>query len=168
MYQVYCDNFLLYNDQLEEYKIFNPSVELELNKEGKFDFTIYNNHPSFDHLHRLKSIIQVYQDDFLLFRGRILNDTQGFHNEKNVECEGELAFLMDSIQRPYDFTGTPSELFTQFITSHNAQVDAAHQFKVGNITVTDPNDYISRSDSEYLNTFDSIQKKLIETLGGYL
>ena len=168
MYQVYCDNFLLYNDQMEEYKIFNPSVELELNKEGKFDFTIYNNHPSFDHLHRLKSIIQVYQDDFLLFRGRILNDTQGFHNQKDVECEGELAFLMDSIQRPYDFTGTPSELFTQFITSHNAQVDATHQFKVGNITVTDPNDYISRSDSEYLNTFDSIQKKLIDTLGGYL
>lgn len=168
MYRVYCDNFLLYNDQLEEYKIFNPSVELELNKEGKFDFTIYNNHPSFDQLKRLKSIIQVYQDDFLLFRGRILNDTQGFHNQKDVECEGELAFLMDSIQRPYDFTGTPSELFSQFITSHNAQVDAAHQFKVGNITVTDPNDYISRSDSEYLNTFDSIQKKLIETLGGYI
>lgn len=168
MYQVYCDNFLLYNDQSEEYKIFNPSVELELNQTGKFDFTIYNNHPSFDQLKRLKSIIQVYQDDFLLFRGRVLNDTQGFHNEKDVECEGELAFLMDSIQRPYDFTGTPSELFTQFITSHNAQVDAAHQFKVGNITVTDPNDYINRSDSEYLNTFDSIQKKLIETLGGYI
>lgn len=168
MYQVYCDSFLLFNDQMEGYEIFNPKVELELNQIGSFDFDIYNNHPSFDHLHRLKSIIQVYQDDFLLFRGRILNDTQGFCNEKNVECESEYAFLVDSIQRPYDFTGTPAELFTQFITSHNAQVDASHQFKVGNVTVTDPNDYISRSDSEYLNTWDSIRKKLIETLGGYL
>ena len=168
MYQVYCDSFLLFNDQMEGYEIFNPKVELELNQIGSFDFDIYNNHPSFDHLHRLKSIIQVFQDDFLLFRGRILNDTQGFYNEKNVECESEFAFLVDSIQRPYDFTGTPAELFTQFITSHNAQVDASHQFNVGNITVTDPNDYISRSDSEYLNTWDSIHKKLIDTLGGYL
>ena len=168
MYQVYCDSFLLYNDQYEEYKIHSPKVELELNKIGSFDFTIYNDHPAFDNLKRLKSIIQVFQDDFLLFRGRILNDEQGFYNEKHVECEGELAFLVDSIQRPYDFTGTPAELFTQFIENHNAQVDADHQFKVGNITVTDPNDYITRADSEYLNTLESIEKKLLETLGGYL
>lgn len=168
MYQVHCDNFLIYNDQLEGYEIFNPKVELELNQIGSFDFTIYNTHPNFDKLKRLKSIIRVYQDDFLLFRGRILDDEEGFYNEREVECESELAFLVDSIQRPYDFTGTPAELFTLFINNHNAQVDADKQFKVGNITVTDPNDYISRSDSEYLNTFESIQKKLLETLGGYL
>lgn len=168
MYKVYCDSFLLYNDRLEAYKIFGPQVELELNKIGHFDFTMHNNHPNFDRLKRLKSIIEVYQDDFLLFRGRVLNDEQGFHNEKAVECESELAFLVDSIQRPYDFQGTPEELFTQFITNHNSQVDAAHQFIVGNVTVTDPNGYISRSDSEYLNTWESIQKKLLETLGGYI
>lgn len=168
MYQVHCDNFLIYNDQLEGYEIFNPKVELELNQIGSFDFTIYNTHPNFDKLKRLKSIIRVYQDDFLLFRGRILDDEEGFYNEKQVECESELAFLVDSIQRPYDFTGTPAELFTLFINNHNAQVDADKQFKVGNITVTDPNDYISRSDSEYLNTLESIRSKLLDTLGGYL
>lgn len=168
MYKVYCDSFLLYNDQLKSYKIIGPKVELELNKIGKFDFTIYNNHPNFDRLKRLKSIIEVFQDDFLLFRGRILNDEQGFYNEKQVECESELAFLVDSLQRPYDFQGTPAELFTLFITNHNAQVDATRQFKVGNITVTDPNEYIARSDSDYINTLDSIQKKLIDTLGGYV
>lgn len=168
MYKVYCDSFLLYDDQLEGYEIFNPKIELELNKIGQFEFTIYNNHPNFDRMQRLKSIITVYQDDFLLFRGRILNDEQGFHNEKQVFCEGELAFLVDSIQRPYDFNGTPGELFTQFIESHNVQVDAAHRFIVGEITVTDANDYIARSDSEYLNTWESIGKKLIDTHGGYI
>ena len=93
MYQVYCDNFLLYNDQLEDYKIFNPKVELELNKIGQFDFDIYNNHPNFDRMQRLKSIITVYQDNYLLFRGRILNDEQGFHNEKQVNCEGGACFF---------------------------------------------------------------------------
>ena len=168
MYTVYCDNSLLYNDQQEEYKIFNPKLELELNKISSFEFTIYNDHPNFDRMNRLKSIIQVFQDGFLLFRGRILDDIQGFYNEKEVYCEGELAFLVDSIQRPYDFTGTPAELFTKLITNHNAQVDEVKRFKVGNITVTDPNNYISRAESEYLNTWESIQKKLIETLGGYI
>lgn len=168
MYHVYCDSFLLYDDQLEGYKIFEPKVELELNKIGQFEFAIYNDHPNFNNLHRLKSIIRVFQDGFLLFRGRILNDEQGFFNEKQVTCESEVAFLVDSIQRPYDFTGTPAELFTQFITAHNAQVDADHQFIVGNVTVTDPAGTISRADSDYLNTLESIQKNLIETLGGYL
>jgi len=168
MYRVYCDSALLYDDRIDEYKIYNPVVEKELNQIDSFDFTIYSNHRSFDRLKRLKSIITVFQDDYLLFRGRILDDEQGFHNEKQVSCEGELAFLVDSIQRPYDFTGTPAELFTLFITNHNAQVDAEHQFFVGNVTVTDPNDYIARSDSEYLNTWESINKKLIETLGGYI
>ena len=168
MYHVYCDSYLLYDDQLEGYKLFNPKVEVELNKIGRFEFDIYNTHPSFNNLRRLKSIIQVFQDGYLLFRGRILNDVQGFFNEKKVTCESEIAFLVDSIQRPYDFTGTPAELFTMLINNHNAQVDAEHQFIVGNITVTDANDYISRADSEYLNTLESIQKKLIDTLGGYL
>jgi len=168
MYRVYCDSFLLFDDSMEEYKIFAPKVELELNQIGKFEFTIYNNHPNFDTLRRLKSIITVYQDDYLIFRGRILNDEQGFYNEKQVFCEGELAFLVDSIQRPYDFTGTPAELFAQLIANHNSQVGEEQRFIVGNVTVTDANDYISRSDSEYLNTWDSVNKKLIETHGGFL
>lgn len=173
MYKVYSDDYLLYNPEIESLKIFSPKLELELNKTGSFDFLIYPEHPYFDKLEKLNSIIKVYQDDYLIFRGRILNEQQGFYNEKQVTCEGELAFLCDSIQRPYDFMSgdkhtTIEELFTFFITNHNAQVAEDRQFKVGNITVTDPNNYIVRSDSTYLNTWDSINQKLIETNGGYL
>ena len=173
MYKVYSDDYLLYNPEIESLKIFSPKLELELNKTGSFDFLIYPEHPYFDKLEKLNSIITVYQDDYLIFRGRILNEQQGFYNEKQVTCVGELAFLCDSIQRPYDFMSgdrhtTIEELFTFFITNHNAQVAEDRQFKVGNITVTDPNNYIVRSDSTYLNTWDSINQKLIETNGGYL
>lgn len=173
MYKVYCDNYLIYDTRLTELTIINPSLNLELNKTGSFTFTIYPSHPYYDKLQKLKSIIKVYQDDYLVFRGRILNDVQGWHNEKKVTCEGELAYLLDSIQRPYDFQSgdkstTISELFSYFITNHNSQVDADHQFIVGNITVTDPNDYIVRADSNYTNTWDSINNKLIDSFGGYL
>lgn len=173
MWKVYCDDYLLYNSTLDEYKIISPSLDLELNKTGSFEFTIYPNHPNYDKLQKLKSIIQVFQDDYLYFRGRILNDTVGFHNERQVSCEGELAFLLDSIQRPFSFPesggeATPKAYFTYLITQHNAQVDADHQFIVGNVTVTDANDYISRSDTEYSTTWELINQGLINTHGGYL
>lgn len=173
MYTVYCDDYLIFDSTMESLKIFDPKVDLELNKTGSFTFSIYPSHPYFNMLKRLKSIIRVYQGDYLLFRGRILNDKQGFYNEKQVTCEGELAFLLDSIQRPYDFQSgenhtTIIDLFTFFIENHNAQVDDEQKFKIGEITVTDPNNYIVRSDTQYLNTWESINKKLIETHGGYL
>ncbi len=173
MWKVYCDDYLLYNSALDDYKIISPSLDLELNKTGSFEFTIYPNHPNYDKLQKLKSIIQVFQDDYLYFRGRILNDTVGFHNERQVSCEGELAFLLDSIQRPFSFPesggeATPKAYFTYLITKHNAQVDADHQFIVGNVTVTDANNYIARSDTEYSTTWELINQGLINTHGGYL
>lgn len=167
-YKVYCDEHLIYSNRLETLKIFSARLSLALNNVSSFVFTIYPNHPYYEQLNTMKSIIKVYQDDMLIFRGRILNDESGFHNEKKVSCENDFGFLLDSIQRPYEFTGTPAELFEQFIETHNEQVDEQHKFIVGNVTVTDPNDYIIRSDSTYQNTFDAIQDKLIAGLGGYL
>lgn len=168
MWRVYCDNALLYHSNLENLKIFNPSVELELNKTGSFEFTIFPDHPYCGQIHKLKSIITVYQDDYLLFRGRVLDDNIGWHNEKTLSCEGELSFLLDSIQRPYDFTGSITEFLTALLASHNEQVEAEKRFTLGNVTVTDPNDYIVRSDIDYVTTWEVIEKKLLEMLGGFI
>ena len=168
MYKVYCDNLLLYHSKLENLKIFEPSLELELNKTGSFEFTIYPDHPYFGFVKKLKSIITVYQDGFLLFRGRPLDEDIGWHNEKHIICEGELSFLLDSIQRPYSFTGSISDFLSMLITIHNAQVDSEKRFTLGNVTVTDPNAYIVRSDIDYVNTWEVIEKKLLELLGGYI
>ena len=168
MYKVYCDKLLLHQSDIQELKIISPKLNLEVNKTGSFTFTIYQPHPYYSILKKLKSIITVYQNDDVIFRGRVLNDVLGFKNEKQVTCEGELAFLLDSKQRPYDFQGDIPELFRKFIDNHNAQVEEAKRFKVGRVTVKDPNGYIHRSDTQYLSTYDSLFKKLIDTHGGYL
>lgn len=168
MYKVYCDGYLLYHTKLENLKIFAPSLELELNKTGSFNFTIYPDHPYFSLIRKLKSIITVYQDGFLLFRGRVLDEDVGWHNEKHIICEGETAFLLDSIQRPYSFTGSITDFLSMLITIHNAQVDPEKQFTLGRVTVTDPNDYIIRSDIDYVSTWEVISKKLLDLLGGYI
>lgn len=167
-YRIYADSFLIHDDRLEELKIFEPSLDLEVNKTGSFSFSIYPDHSYYSFIAKIKTIITVYQDNTLLFRGRVLDMDFGFYNEKLVSCEGELAFLYDSMQRPYDFTGSVEEYFTLLISMHNSQVEAEKQFKIGNVTVTDPNDYIVRSNIDHVKTWEEIEKKLLELLGGHL
>jgi hypothetical protein len=168
MYRVYCDGMLLYHSKLENLVLLNPSIELEVNKTGSFTFTIPSNHPYYNLIHKMKSIITVYQDDYLLFRGRVLDDEIGWHNDKAVSCEGEMAFFIDSIMRPYDFSGSIPEYLAVLLDSHNSQVDAEKRFVLGNVTVTDANDYIVRSNIDYTDTWSEMQDKLLNLLGGYL
>lgn len=168
MYRVYCDGLPIYNDKLEGLKIFSPSLDLELNKTGSFSFTLYPGHPYYDSIQKFKSIITVYQEDYLLFRGRVLDDEIGFYNERKVTCEGELAFLLDSIKRPYDFTGSVAEYLALLLDSHNAQVDETKRFILGNVTVTDPNDYIVRANIDHVDTWKEMNDKLLTLLGGFL
>lgn len=164
MYRVYCDNQLLYHSKLESMQIFKATVELEKNKTGSFQFTMYPNHPRYSLMNRMKSIITVYQGDYLLFRGRILDEEVKMHNEKVIACEGDMAFLLDSILRPFSFTGTPAEFLTYVLQLHNAQVDASKHFLPGNVTVEGLLDYATE---EYTTTKEALEKALSEPLGGY-
>lgn len=167
MYKAYVDGYPLY-DPANGFNLTDPKVSVELNKTGTFDFTIYPDHPYFGKLRKMTSIITVYDETQIVFRGRILNDEEGFHGERDVSCEGELAFLLDSIVRPYDYTGGIVSLFEKYVEDHNAQVEEAKRFKVGRVTVTDPNDYVHYSSTVYPNTWNEIGDKLIDTHGGYL
>lgn len=168
MYIIYADDSVIYHPSVDELRITKGSISHEVNKSSSFTFTLQPTHPYYDKLNKYKTIIRVKKNSETIFRGRIINDSYDFRKAKSFTCEGELSFLLDSIQRPFEFQGSPKELFTKFITEHNSQVDADKQFAVGEITVEDPNDYINRSYTEYKDTFTNINEKLINTLGGYL
>ena len=164
MYRVYADGQLIYHSRLESMQMFSPSLETELNKTGSFLFTLYPDHPRYSLIQKLKSIISVYRDDAMLFRGRVLEDEVGWHNERHFACEGQLAFLLDSVLRPFAFTGTVAEFIAYVLNLHNAQVDAEKFFLVGNVTVEGVITYDTR---EYLTTKDTLDKALLDVLGGY-
>lgn len=164
-YRVYCDGLLLYHSKLSNLKIFNPSVELELNKTGSFDFTIYPEHPYYGLIKKLKSIITIWQDDFRLFRGRVLDEEVGWHNQKMVSCEGDLAFFLDSVLRPFSLTGTPSEVLAYILQLHNAQVEPEKRFSLGTVTVEGN---LQLGLTEHTTTLDVLQERFLDSLGGYL
>lgn len=167
MYEVFIDGYASY-DPACGLPLGSPSLKLELNKVGSFKFSVHPGHPMYDRLRRLRSIVEVYDSTQLVFRGRVLNVSEGFYGAREVDCEGELAFLLDSVQRPWDFQGDVPELFAMLVEAHNAQVDNWKRFEVGRVTVTDPNGYVHYSDSTYLNTWDTLNDKLLKRLGGYL
>ena len=168
MYKIYADDTLIYDSTIEELKIGKGSISLETNKSGSFTFSIYPDHFYYDNFVRLKTVITVYKDKKIVFRGRILNDVSDYWNIKAITCEGELGFLQDSIIRPFEFVGTPAELFAKFITDHNSQVDEFKKFKIGTVTVIDPNNRIARSNTAYESAFTNMNSRLIEdSLGGY-
>ncbi len=172
MYAIYVDEDLLYSPHMinEGYGILEPKLTIELNKAGSLEFILPPNSLMYEGVQKLKSIIRVEWDGEELWRGRVLDDQKDFYNRKRVYCEGELAYLLDSTVRPYEHKGGVAAYFRMLIIQHNSQVDAEKQFTVGMVDVTDAdnNDYITRSNINYPTTFDEINEKLVDNLGGYL
>lgn len=168
IYQIKIDNYILYDLREEEFKVEDPVLNLEINKIGILNFKIYPDHPYFDKLHRLSARVEVKKNDKTIFRGRIITDEQGLYNEKEIECESALSYLNDSIVLPGQFKGSPEEFLTFVLNNHNSQVTEKQKLKLGQVTVIDKNDYISRSWSDYPNSLDLLLSKGIDLLGGYL
>lgn len=168
MYTAKCDGALLYDPRVDELQIPEARLDLEVNKTGSFSFSIPKAHPMYSQVKKLKSVIEVFQDDTLIFRGRALRDTADWDMTRAIECEGDLAFFNDSVMRAYSFTGAISDYLSLLIDSHNSQVAAEKQFTLGTVTVTDPNNTIVRSNIEYTKTWTEINDKLVGLLGGYI
>lgn len=170
MYIVYADDQLLYAPTMvhEGYAISKTKMKQELNKAGSFQFLLPPNNVKYNSLTKMKTIITVYDDEEEIFRGRILYDEKDFYQRKQIYCEGHMAFLNDTILRPFEFTGGIVAFLTMIINNHNSQVEAEKQFVLGNVTVVDNNNYINRSSIKYMTTWDVIEQKLIDTHGGYI
>ena len=167
-YRVLCDGYVLHDSNIDQFTLINPTLTLEVNKSGEFSFQIANTHPYYDKIINKRSYIEVYQDGEWLWSGRPIKVSTALKLVKTVVCEGELSFLHDSSQRIAEYHDiSVKDYFTTLINKHNAMVDESKRFAVGNVTVTDSNDSLYRY-SNYEDTFDTIQDKLIDRLGGYI
>lgn len=169
MYVIKVDGQVLWSPALSdaEYQIVSPKLKYEINKSDSLSFTLPPVHALKDALCKMKSVITVEQDDEEIFRGRAYEATADFYNQHDVRCEGELAYLLDSLQRPYKFDGTAADFFRLMIDNHNAQVDADKQFTVGTISaVTDENTFNTES-TDYRDTLNEMRSFLLNRYGGY-
>ena len=169
MYQIKCDGYILHDSRSNELRVIEPKCDMELNKTGKLTFSINPAHPFYDKIEKLKSEISLFQDGKWIFTGRVLNDETNIYKFKSVEVEGDLSYLLDSIQRPitYEIESDGIKLYLDdVISTHNDQVETKKQFSVGRVTVKEPNTFLAQSD--YKDTLSTINESLIDNYKGYL
>lgn len=170
---IWCDDKLIYDPRLNDYKVVSAKLSQELSKADTLTFSIYPQHPNFGYLKKFKPTLIVKNGDTVKSRCRILDDEIGWENGKKITAEGPFAWLCDTVQRPFEFPQdedhtTPADYFSFLLGRHNQQEPAARQIQVGTVTVTDPNSYIARSDTEYSSTQRLIKEGLLNTVGGYM
>lgn len=171
MFTVYANSEILHNPRMFEdrYVVIEPTLSEEVNTAGTFTFSVPASNPLYNRLTNRSTYVRIEDEKGLVWRGRVMSSQKDWQKNKMVTCEGDLAFLNDSIQRPYAFRGTPAQLFSAAILAHNQQVDSERQFTIGTVTVTDPNNYIVRSSESAMTTWEFMRSALFESsLGGYI
>lgn len=175
MYSIYADGKCIYTNQstVDKWQAISPKLSIGDNCSGSLELKLPPKNEGYESVKRLTSEIVVYKDNVEIWSGRVVSENTDFYKNRYIYCEGELAYLNDSIQPPNEYHNkTVSEFLQILINIHNAQVDAKHQFTVGAVTVTDEqvtdgNDTIYRY-TNYETTMECIQGKLIDKLGGHV
>lgn len=168
MYTIYADDALLYSPGDEELSVLSPVLETQCNAAGTLTFVLLPEHPMYSALHKMRTRIDVRQDDEIIWRGRVLETETDFYRQKTVTCEGELTYLVDSVLHPYklaDYDGTAAGLFRLYLTRHNEAVSEAQQFQIGNVDIETLS---SVENTGYANTWDEISDNLLDIHGGFL
>ena len=196
MLHIYADGTSIYDPLSNSLYLITPKLKLEWGKAGALEFAVPSIHAFYNKFQQLKTIITVELDGNEIFRGRVLSIERDFNNTKTVSCEGDLAYLVDSVQKAEKYDGTAHALFRQIIQNHNQRVEAYKRFTVGEITIENrdivltgqsddigggegedeeeeiPFDYkqiaINSMADNWNNTYDYIESCLIDYCGGYL
>ena len=168
MVQVYADGRVVYDTRLQDTALLGLEVSLLVNKAGTAEITMPPDHPAYDYFTEYKTVVTIYRDGVLLFRGRALYASDDFYRRRTITCEGERAFLLDGVMRPYLYQDGPAAIFADIIGLYNAQMtDESRRFVVGTVTVTDPNNYV-RLESDKAEQIADTLDKLVERVGGYI
>lgn len=166
-FSIYADGVLVCDSRLEAHDLAGLKINHGLNVGGTAEIVMPWGHPAYNRFTSQKTIVTIYRNGKLRFRGRALYSAENFYGQRTITCEGELCLLRDTINRPYKYEATPRSCFVTLINQHNAQTDPEKQFKVGSVTVTDANSWIQLNSESAEPTLDTLDK-LIDRCGGYI
>lgn len=177
MYKIRLDGKYLYHPWDDGRCITEGKLTQEVGKNGTCDVSIPFLHPLADKVLRRKSILEVVRFDMqrnekVVYRGVVMNDTGNTGLELELQTDGDMVFLQDSVVRPYtsveeDGPGTvdPAGYFRWLIAKHNEQVDGFKHFTVGEVTVTGEGSLRTRD--AYATTWGAVEE-LVTEYGGYV
>ena len=155
-------------------KVSSGKIDFVGDGVSSFEFSINPESPAWNNVRPLRTLIDVLdvKRNKKIFSGRVLQPVQTMSSDGlftiTYQCESKLAYLQDSTQRHGEYNNmTVLDFLQVIINQHNRQVEPYKRFEVGNVTVTTSTDNIYRF-LGYEKTFEAIQSKLIDRLGGHI
>ena len=116
---------------MEGYELIELTATVSGSAGGTAEIVMPPEHPAYDVFVAYRTIVTIYRNDELIFRGRALYSTDDFYGRRTITCEGERCFLRDAVMEPYLYQASPTAIFTDVINRYNAQVESFKKFRVG-------------------------------------
>ena len=163
----------IHSENLNDTKLLTAKITRNIDSIDSFQFSISPKSPYYNDFKGMTTFVKVTisKRNQVLFEGRVLPTTDSMATSgefnKEITCEGLLAFLHDSTQDYYALANNDLKSFLQhMIDVHNRQVDAFKKIKLGQVTVTSPSDNVYKSIDDSKTTYETIKDKLITKYGG--
>lgn len=163
---------------------FVASAKLNLKLNAIEDLTVVVNKENwlYDHGEPFKThvnVVNLSNDDELVFRGRLLKVTKKMDSNGNFQqelvFESILSYLLDSMQAaakmPIELT--PSQFIGEILQAHNSTMPEDKKFNwdesTDNIddTLEQGNNHTHSYDFDYKNSWETVKSMLIDRLKGY-
>lgn len=184
-YQVLYGDDYIFDPFTENATIYDATLSAEKNASAYFDFSIVDTHPMADKIEIQSDFVRVYYDSTMLFKGLVVSKEQTTEGCWAISCVDNLAFLDDTVVRPYSTTVGEAELeapvepdsyFEWLIQQHNSNVrNETKQFVIdvnqANALLNDIEDdnyEFSASNDSLPTTASEIEDQILDELGGYL
>lgn len=164
------------------------SCDMEANSAGTLRLTIQPSHPLYGRLAAMSAehevvLAQADPDGTALaelWRGRVTDAGDDVRGEREVTCEGQLAYLADSVVRPYgthaDDAGEGEEpqwttiapdtrrgYAEWLVERHNDQVGPDKRFRIGVDELAD--EPCTRSSTQWPDTLSELKDKVLSAWG---
>lgn len=166
---------LIYQPGNKNGTVLSPKLTREVSKGGSLTFTMTREHPMYEMLQKMSTVVVVKQDGKETWRGRIFSHEADWYNNRVVYCEGALSFFNDSCVTPFNYEGTLKQFLQHLIDVHNAQVgQKMKMFELGTVTAALGDQVVHFGDADqygvgedYGKCWDIIDKLVLKVFGGY-
>lgn len=171
-YTIYIDSqysmiFGKSGDTTGRHTILSGSLTTNIGSAASLEFTIPKGHMYYDKGNLMTSSVSVWEDNIMVFWGRITEISYDFYGSKTYYCEGALAFLNDTVQPDVEYEQVSiRNLFKDIIKNHNDQVAENRKLEIGEITVD--NRKLTDKNLTRQMSYSALTSMCTNVEGGYL
>ena len=178
MFCIYLDGEILHKNNTKAIAR-DISLNLEDNSAGTLSFTIDNDHPAYAYVSTINKSHEVYVVDNgdEIFRGRIVSSSDGDYHDITFNVEGQLAYLNDSLVRPFatyaddnlkagtTLIGNTADIVVEYlIRNHNIYGSSDTHVKLGKCEV---NSQLNIVVEDYSTVGSCLSTHILDDLGAH-